>query len=113
MQVESTRDITQYVAALGTEELQEAQQDASLVEQMKLFPNPTQDQVYVVFEQALPQDYQWRVVDLRGITLLEGQLPEGQTQIEFSSLDWPSGLYFFVIGDQRFTVHRKIVVQGH
>jgi hypothetical protein len=111
LQVVTSRDIRVFVNALGTDELEEDMEEADQLANMNLFPNPAVDQVNVEFDQAFSKDYNWRVVDLRGVELSNGQLQAGETQLQLNSYDWPAGMYFFVIGDQNFRIERKIVIK--
>ena len=110
-QVHSSRDISRYVAVLGTEEAEAALAKAEPLENMKLYPNPAREWVRIEFDGPIEADYNWKVVDLQGRTLRQGQLQAGEQALELQNLnEFAAGMYFFVVDDPKFTIQRKFVV---
>lgn len=105
-----SRDITVFVNALGTNNIAQTQTDANEVKSMNLYPNPAQEQFMVSFEQPLSKDYDWRLVDLRGVILQQGNASAGTQQIPVYTYDYPAGMYFFVMGNNQFYAQRKVVI---
>lgn len=110
LQLATSRDVRSFINALGTDELEEVKEEVDQLN-ISLFPNPAVNLFNVEFEQPIPKNYEWKVIDLRGVALASGELQTGQTQLQINSYDWPAGMYFFVIGDQRFSLQRKIVIK--
>lgn len=111
LQVATSRDIRRFVNALGTTELEEAKEEADQLSNMKIFPNPAVDLFNVSFNQTFDKDYNWKVVDLRGVVLAQGNLQSGQNQLQIDTYDWSAGMYFFVIGDNRFSLQQKVIIK--
>jgi len=110
-QVYSSRDISRYVAALGTEEAEAALAEAASLENMKLYPNPAREWVRIEFDGPIKDDYSWKVVDLQGRTLRQGQLQAGEQALELQNLEeFAAGMYLFVVEDPEFMIQRKFVL---
>lgn len=105
-----TRDITIFLDALPADQVEQAQDDAAILQALQLYPNPTSDQFTVSFDQVIGEGYDWRVVDMRGVVLAEGRADAGTTQFSVSTFDWASGMYVLVMGNERVVHHRKVVV---
>lgn len=103
-QATCSRDLTVF---LGTNAMNE---QATVLEQVRLYPNPAQARFTVDWSQALERDYTWRVIDLRGIELARGVAAAGSQSFEVETQDWPAGMYFLIMGDAQVLVQRKVVI---
>jgi len=111
-QVVSTRDITNYAAALGTPEAEAAVTASEEILNMNLYPNPTQAQITIEFDAALSKDFNWEIYDLLGRRLQGGIVTEGTQKMTVDGLDnWAEGVYLFIVRDPKFTVQKKFVVR--
>ncbi|EJF54514.1 hypothetical protein SapgrDRAFT_2860 [Saprospira grandis DSM 2844] len=105
-----TRDITEYVNALSTTELAEAQAEAHQINTALLSPNPAVNYTQLLFAQPLSQDFQWSLIDLQGRVLAQGQLEAGSQSARFDLHDLPAAAYFLQIGNANFKTTKKFTV---
>ncbi|AFC25804.1 T9SS type A sorting domain-containing protein [Saprospira grandis] len=105
-----TRDITEYVNALSTTELAEAQAEAHQINTALLSPNPAVNYTQLLFAQPLSQDFQWSLIDLQGRVLAQGQLEAGSQSARFDLHDLPAAPYFLQIGNANFKTTKKFTV---
>ncbi len=106
-QVATSRDVAGYW--VGVEPIQAA---AALneIQTMNLFPNPAHDYFNVKFDQALENDYQWKLVDMRGVEIRQGEVRRGAEQLTVDGLDCPSGAYIMLLYNDQVFVQRKVVL---
>ena len=85
----------------------------SLVHDMTLYPNPVVNNYFkVVFPQPLQKEFHYRIVDLRGIELMEGKLEQGKDEFEFKTHRLANGINLFMIGNEDGEYHiRKFLVE--
>ncbi|WCL80972.1 T9SS type A sorting domain-containing protein [Saprospira sp. CCB-QB6] len=105
-----TRDITEYINALSTEELVEAQAQAHQINMALLSPNPAVNYTQLLFAEPLSQDFQWKLIDLQGRVLSQGELSAGSQTVRFDLHDLPAAAYFLQIGNANFKTTKKFTV---
>lgn len=76
-----------------------------------LFPNPTSDQFTLQLEDYVPgTDYGYRVADLMGRVLVQGDLTSGPESLEAGN--WGAGVYLVeIMADGQPVAQRKLVVR--
>lgn len=84
----------------------------SSIEQIKLFPNPTNDYFNMNFVSKKPQDYQLTITDTKGSKIFEKQLNsfEGSYNEEFDLSKYEKGLYFFNLTSEDEVISKKVIV---
>lgn len=107
-QVESTRDLSGF-QQVGINSL-EAEAQLSEIQQMKLFPNPAHDYFHLQFDQALKQDYQWKLVNMQGVEIKQGTVRAGSEQVTVDGLDYPAGAYILLLYNENVFVQRQVVL---
>ena len=78
---------------------------------MKLYPNPAVNQLTFAIDHEVVGDYQWKILDQRGVEVLEGELSfdDGPYTTDITSI--PNGVYYVVIGAKdKPMMYKKIVV---
>ena len=65
--------------------------------QVKLYPNPTQNDLQLDFEKPLSESLFFRLVTIDGRQVRNEQLSKGQSQFSLSLSGLPSGIYFYEI----------------
>jgi len=109
-QVATTRDVTRY--QIGVDQtLPQAQNEFKALQNMVLFPNPVNDYFNVHFEAPLSADYEWRLLDIRGVTVQTGRVTAGTEQFQVDELQYPSGTYIFVLYNKHVAGERKVIIQ--
>ncbi len=85
----------------------------SLVNEMKLYPNPVTNGMFnLIFPQPLQKELHYKIVDLRGVQLYEGTLMQGIDRFQFELRDLPRGINLFMIGNKEGEYQiRKFMVQ--
>ena len=65
-----------------------------------VYPNPTNNILFVetVHAPSLPEETQYRITNLMGQTLLQGNITDETQQVDIADL--PSGMYFISVGEQ-------------
>ncbi len=106
-QVATTRDVSGYWVGIdpivAKEELNE-------IQSVNLYPNPAHDYFNLEFEQTLKNDYQWKLVDIRGVHIREGEIRAGNDRLLIDGLDYPAGTYILLLYNNKVFVQRKVVL---
>jgi hypothetical protein len=81
---------------------------------LEVYPNPASTTMNLRLENVLPTDYQWKVVDQRGVVVLEGKLNRDlrtPQQVDISRI--ANGIYFLQIQTgSRSLMYKKIAVMN-
>ena len=79
-----------------------------------IFPNPVLNDLHFIIDAnsgLSRDDYYWKIIDQRGLTMMEGELFFRNERITISTERIPNGLYHLVMGVRgRPLVYRKIAV---
>ena len=80
---------------------------------MVLYPNPVKNRLLNLrFRQELLHDYDYKIIDLRGVTIYEGKLQRGQDEFAIDVPDLPIGVNYIMISDGEGSfINRKVVVE--
>ncbi len=108
-QVKSSRDKSGYL--VPTRKLEDAN-NLAIIANMNLYPNPARDYFQVDLEQTLTEDYQWKLVDLRGVEIQSGNMNVGDTQVTVQNDQLPTGIYIFTLTNGRVFSQRKVVINN-
>jgi len=89
-----------------------AAEQANEIFDMNLYPNPSTDYAIIKFEQALSQDYEYKIFAINGILVGQGTAEKGEMQTEFSTQNLPAGVYVVAVWDKQRTSYsqRRLVV---
>jgi hypothetical protein len=85
---------------------------AAEIGKISVYPNPASNKVNFYLENTLTRDYQWQIVDQRGVQILKGDLNRDLSmpqQVEVKDLS--NGIYFvrFALSDKTI-VYRKLAI---
>ena len=95
--------------------------------QLKIFPNPATNKIYVIFPEQLVEKiqtqtfyittvhYQWKstmleAYDFNGKQVFQNEIPKDQSQLELDVSSWGKGLYFFRLVYNKQTVASEKVI---
>lgn len=82
------------------------------IRDLQIYPNPSAGDLYLQSDIDLPYNYTYYIVDQRGITLMQGDIPREMAtprRIDIHAL--PSGIYFLAIRTaDREVMYKKIAV---
>ncbi|HEY3404802.1 MAG TPA: PKD-like domain-containing protein [Ohtaekwangia sp.] len=86
----------------------------SEISKVSIYPNPASQNINVYLEEKLKHDYHWKIIDQRGVVVLDGELQRDLTnaqQVDISTI--ANGIYFMAIqyGD-RAVLYKKIAVMN-
>ena len=109
-QAATTRDVSGYwVGVDPTIPVVQAQYNE--LTNMVLFPNPNRGAFNLRFETPLKQAYDWKLLDLRGVTVQTGRIEAGQDGAELSSGMVPTGAYILLLYNDQVFTQRQVVIQ--
>jgi hypothetical protein len=84
---------------------------AAEVRDVMVYPNPASGTLNFKLDNELSRVYDWKIVDQRGVTVLDGNLRSNFHKVDISGL--ANGIYFVVIGaDERSLIYRKIAIMN-
>ncbi|BDS11214.1 T9SS type A sorting domain-containing protein [Aureispira anguillae] len=106
-QVNTSRDVNGYW--VGVDQIQ-AEPELNEINSMNLYPNPAQQYFKVSFEEPLKKDYNWKLVDLRGVEVKSGMVQAGEQTLEVNDYDFPTGVYVFVVYNDHVFSQRKVII---
>ena len=94
-------------------EISEKFDNQSNIQDLKLFPNPTNNDFKISFQSKEPQDFQLSIIDSKGSVVYEKQLRnfEGQFNEGVDLSAYENGIYFFNLSSKEKNITKKIVVQ--
>ncbi len=109
-QVKTSRDIN-YLNTIGVQEQEEAETLKELFS-AKVYPNPAMDEFTVGFSKALQHDYEWQLIDMRGVRLQHGAIHKGDEQLQVLSNNLPAGMYLINVynKEESIWIQRKVVI---
>lgn len=96
-----------------SEGLVSSAEDNELFEAFRIFPNPVEGQLNLLFQSQQPGEYQFRIINLQGQALLERRIEISageQTQAQDVTF-LPAGVYTVQVTDGRRASSRKMVKQ--
>jgi PKD repeat protein len=79
---------------------------------ISVYPNPASKQVNFYLENALSKDYQWQIVDQRGVAVMKGQLNRDLSIPQHLEVkDLSNGMYFvrFALADKT-VIYKKLAI---
>ncbi|MDH5382046.1 MAG: PKD domain-containing protein, partial [Cyclobacteriaceae bacterium] len=83
------------------------------VKDIDMYPNPVQNTLYFQFENQLKHDYQWRILDQRGVEVLTGEFEFKNGVHEVDTRKIPNGIYYVVISSEnRALIYKKLAVMN-
>ena len=89
-----------------------ADTEVSLDNGFRLYPNPTNGQLSLEFDQMLDSDYTYRLLDVRGSEIQAGKLDAGNNIYRLDLQRFPSGVYLFELtGENSKPIYSKVIVQ--
>ena len=76
-----------------------------------MYPNPADQEVFVVFNERVKEQLNWFIFDQTGRIFERGTLNAGSTGMTLNVKDYPSGLYFISMnGENTNLKSRKIMI---
>ncbi|MEP2771800.1 MAG: PKD-like domain-containing protein [Fulvivirga sp.] len=85
----------------------------SQVKNIEIYPNPANGVLNFALNTNELDDYNWKIVDQRGVTLLEGDINFVDGHYSTSTRDLANGIYYVVIGkSDKPLIYRKLAVMN-
>ncbi|UII29812.1 T9SS type A sorting domain-containing protein [Fulvivirga ulvae] len=78
-------------------------------DQFKIYPNPTEGDVMLVFDQPLIEDGPIRVYSSSGLCVYDGHIVKGMKSFKIPMGEYPAGLYFVTFYAQGQMIRRSVV----
>jgi hypothetical protein len=79
--------------------------------ELTLFPNPAEDRLNVLLDQAYSDDLRLRLFAIDGRLLQEEILNQGNTTLQLNVQNLPEGLYLLAVMDGNATETHKVVIR--
>jgi len=81
------------------------------IETIDIYPNPVAGDLYFKTQNELYYNYNWKIIDQRGVTLKQGDFRFEDSKYSVDTRDIRNGMYFLVIGSgDKPLVYKKIVI---
>ena len=106
-QVATSRDVSGYW--VGIDPIK-AEDEYNELQSLRLFPNPAHNYFNLQFDQVLEHDYDWKLVNMQGVEVQNGNIQSGNDQVQIDGLDYPSGAYILLLYNKNVFVQRKVVL---
>ena len=106
-QVATSRDVSGYWVGIDPIKVKDEYNE---LQSLKLFPNPAHDYFNLQFDQALEHDYDWKLVNMQGLEVQNGNIQSGNDQVQIDGLDYPSGAYILLLYNKNVFVQRQVVL---
>jgi len=74
-----------------------------------VYPNPTQDRIYINLTERSAKQYQWEITDIQGRTIMNGKENRSEFSLDLSTQQ--SGLYFLNIKTESGITSHKLILQ--
>ena len=83
----------------------------SEIKDIEIYPNPIDAEMIFSIPAPLTQSYQWKLIDQRGVFLLEGELVFRNNNFRVNTTSVPNGIYFIVITSRdKPLIYKKLAV---
>jgi len=94
--------------------VEEEKPPVSMANEIQMFPNPANRRFNFSLPDNLPAGYTWKMVDQRGVTVLEGDFSGAINSIQPVDIETlPNAIYNVIIGAPgKTTVYRKLAVMN-
>ena len=115
LQNESTKGIyqTELVTGINDPSVVTGLENAELLEQVKVFPNPADGEIIIQLPGVVKQTMDIQIVDQVGKVVTKDFILEGESRKTLNSEDFASGIYILQIGSGKSGVVRKKVLVVH
>ncbi|WP_420579757.1 T9SS type A sorting domain-containing protein [Reichenbachiella sp.] len=81
------------------------------VRDFNMYPNPTDHEVFIIFDQVIQEDMQWRIFDQTGRVFGQGEIHAGKEGFSLQTDRFPSGLYYMSIkGEKKEFEFKKLMI---
>jgi hypothetical protein len=78
---------------------------------MKIYPQPAKSYAIVEFSDYISQDYDWEIMDQRGVRIGRGTVEKGSKGFEIDTSILPNGIHFLLIGDNDgLKLYKKLTI---
>ncbi|WP_422362249.1 Ig-like domain-containing protein [Reichenbachiella sp.] len=85
--------------------------DLTEVKDFNMYPNPTDHEVFIIFDQVIQEDMQWRIFDQTGRVFGQGEIHAGKEGFSLQTDRFPSGLYYMSIqGEKKEFDFKKLMI---
>ena len=111
LQVKTSRHIIDYLHSNPVSITPAVKDFANQLVEAKLYPNPTYDMFNVDFSAPIIDDCAWKLYDMRGVLLQEGQLHKNTENMQVQLYDYPAGVYIYTVEHKDFRIHMRVIVQ--
>jgi PKD repeat protein len=82
-----------------------------ILENVNIYPQPAKEYVIVEFGDYISEDYDWEIMDQRGVAIGRGKVEKGSKGFEIDTSLLPNGIHFLLIGDKEgLKLHRKLTI---
>jgi PKD repeat protein len=82
-----------------------------VMENVNIYPQPAKEYAIVEFGDYISQDYDWEIMDQRGVAIGRGKVEKGSKGFEIDTSLLPNGIHFLLIGDKEgLKLHRKLTI---
>jgi PKD repeat protein len=82
-----------------------------VLENVNIYPQPAKEYAIVEFGDYISQDYDWEIMDQRGVAIGRGRVEKGSKGFEIDTSLLPNGIHFLLIGDKEgLKLHRKLTI---
>ncbi|MEP2025866.1 T9SS type A sorting domain-containing protein [Reichenbachiella sp.] len=78
-----------------------------------MYPNPTDYEVFIIFDQLIQEDMKWTIFDQTGRVFDQGELPAGNEGFSLKTDRFPSGLYYMSIRGEKSEFEFKKLMITH
>jgi len=106
-QTATSRDISGY---LIIDNIESSETELAEINSMNLYPNPAGDYFNVDFAKELSTDYQWKLMDVRGVEYQTGTINTGEQRLTVDNYDFPAGVYILVVYNDHVFSQRKVII---
>lgn len=110
-QSESSRDVSGY-NIISVKKHPEILEELEELVNLNLYPNPSSNYFNIEFEQPTSTDYDWKLMDVRGVEVLKGMTTEGTEHFSVQH-ELPTGMYIFVMYSDGAFTQRKVIIEGN
>ncbi|WP_462249973.1 T9SS type A sorting domain-containing protein [Ekhidna sp.] len=81
------------------------------IDELKLYPNPADEEVTLEFADGVSEDKEWIIFDQAGREVLKGSVERGTRTMTVRTSDLPSGLYFIhLYGEEQERQTKRVMV---
>ncbi|MEP3389301.1 MAG: T9SS type A sorting domain-containing protein [Reichenbachiella sp.] len=104
-------NVNDFVANKNSSTVTDIKNEVLTAKDFKMYPNPTDHEVFIIFDKVIQEDMHWAIFDQTGRVFDQGEIHSGKEGFSLQTDRFPSGLYYMSIkGEKKEFDFKKLMI---